>query len=92
METILQFLAIPFNTPTYRMKKGANDENSDRIIAMGDIVAKELQDPNSAASQYLNSLRKHQSAHHLPTQCTCDVRYKPGILPKNSLEHHVLKS
>ena len=82
METILEYLAIPFKSPTYRMKKDTNDDNFNRIIPMGDIVAEELQDPNSEASHFLNSLRNKSDCSSSSTY-TCVVRYKPGTLPKN---------
>ena len=89
METILTYFAIPFNTPTHSLKKNTKHHNINRIIAMGDIVAEELQDPNSDASQFLNSLRKKSIGSSSSTY-TCVVRYKPETVPKNSLEHHVL--
>jgi hypothetical protein len=86
METILKYFAIPFNTPTYGLK----NDYLNKIIPMGDIVAEELQDPNSATSHFLNSLRKTSICSSSSTY-TWSMRYKPGTVPKNTLENHVLK-
>ena len=89
METILKYFAIPFNTPTYGLKQNTKCYNYNRIIAIGEIVAEELQDPNSEASMFLYSLGKSSTCSSTSSYSYV-VRYKPKKDLKNNLEYPFL--
>ena len=60
-------MAVPFNYPknTTENKKFVRHK---LFITMGDVVAEELQDPNSEASVFLDSLRNTRTHQHLLTE------------------------
>jgi hypothetical protein len=60
-------MAVPFNYPRYTNNKNVKHAKHNIIITMSYIVAEELQDPNSEASVFLNSLRNTQTRLHIPT-------------------------
>ena len=84
MENILNSFAVPFQSPTYRQKLFTNLDNSKAILAMGDIIAEELQDSNSEASIFLGCLR-NTSRNRNNFLYNCLVRYKP----ENNIEGNI---
>ena len=74
---ISRYFAIPFNSPTY-CKTETVVPNS--IIAMGDLVAEELQDSNSAASKFLRSLKNPPISL---SSSSCVVRWKNLKVPSD---------
>ena len=84
MEYILNCLAVPFHPPTYRQKLFTNLDNSKAILAMGDIIAEELQDSNREGSIFLGCLRKtSRNSNNFLYKCL--VRYKP----ENNIEGNI---
>ena len=85
MEYILNCFAVPFHPPTYRQKLFTNLDNSKAILAMGDIIAEELQDSNSEASIFLGCLRKtSRNSNNFLYKCL--VRYKPENIIEENIE------
>ena len=58
-------MAVPFNYPENTAIENKKFVRHKLFINMGVIVAEELQDPNSEASVFLNSLRNTRTHQHL---------------------------
>ena len=71
MEKILTCLAVPFNTPTYREERSEYLRNSNTILAMGELIAEELQNPESEASTFIKCLRNTSTNPHSNCPYVC---------------------
>ena len=83
METIVSFIAVPFNPPCYDKENVTEFKEDGSIVNIGDIIARELQDETSPSSQFLSSLRipTHQQ---LDFPQMCSVRIKSEHSQENS--------
>ena len=86
MENILTCLAVPFNPPTYTGERSENINNSNSILAIGDLIAEELQDSESEASKFIKCLRSTSTNQHSNCPFTCLVRWKPEKINEIKLE------